>query len=186
MPTQIEIPGFCSVKVQQASGTLATLVELGITRNGVTVSYEHFYYDVPGDEFGGDDGPPIDVQWLGSIARVRCEFTKYNRTYLDAVLGLVQGSTFGDMNTQSSGSSKYPGELLFTPLNYTRVLLDNSIGDRMNFPRCIIRAPHEQNYSTKYASPIVEFEAHVHSYSASEWNLHNRFNGPTFPGTTEV
>lgn len=186
MPTQIEIPGFCSVKVQQASGAvyspLETLTELGITRNGVTVNYENFFYDVPGDEFGGDDGPPIDVQWLGAIARIRCEFTKYNRELLNAVLGIVHGSTFGDMNSQSSGSSKFPGELMFTPTNYTRVLLDNSIGDRRNFPRCIIRAPHEQNYATKYASPIVEFEAHVHDFGSGNWQLHNTSTAAAFPG----
>jgi hypothetical protein len=184
VPTQIEIPGYCSVMVQQVSGTLATLTELGITRNGVTVSYENFWYDVPGDEHGGDDGPPIDSQWLGAIARIRCEFTKYNRSVLEAVLGMMQGSTFGDMNTQASLSSKYPGELVFTPINYTRVLLNNSIGDRRNFPRCFIRAPHEQNYSTKYASPIVEFEAHVHDFGDGEVVVHNTSTEAGFPGET--
>lgn len=175
------------MRVQQASGNpLATLTELGITRNGVTVSYEHFYYDVPSDEFGGDDGPPADVQWLGSVARIRCEFTKYNRSILDAVLGLVQGSTFGDMNVQSSAESKYPGELMFTPMNYTRVLLYNQLGDRRNFPRCFIRAPHEQNYATKYASPIVEFEAHVHDYGGGVWQLHNTSIADEFPGAAVI
>lgn len=181
--TQIEIPGYCSVMVQQESGDLATLVELGITRNGVTVSYENFYYDVPGDEFGGDDGPPIDVQWLGAIARIRCEFTKYNRTYMDAVLGIMQGSTFGGMTVQSQlSTSKYPGELVFTRTNQTRVLLNNSIGDRRNFPKCFIRAPHEQNYATKYASPIVEFEAHVYDFGGGTLSLHNTSTSATFPG----
>jgi hypothetical protein len=190
VPTQIEIPGYCSVMVQQATGALGgitTLTELGITRNGVTVIYENFFYDVPGDEFGGDDGPPIDTQWLGAISRIRCEFTKYNRTVMEAVLGIVQGSTFGAMEVQGAGAgvSKQPGELMFTGTNFTRVVLNTSIGDRRNFPRCFIRAPHEQNYSTKYASPIVEFESHAHQDGNGDWVLHNTFVGEPedeFPG----
>lgn len=182
MAVQIHVPGWCKVSVQQGAGSqITSLTELGRTRNGVTVSYEHFWYDVPGDEFGGDDGPPIDSQWLGSIARIRCEFTKYERDVLNRVLGLFAGSQFGYMGAQGS-SIKYPGNLIFTNMAYLRVLLQPQIGDTRNFPRCIIRSPHEQNYATKYASPIVEFEAHVHEFSAGNSSLHNTSTAASFPG----
>lgn len=182
MAVQIHVPGWCKVSVQQETGSnIATLTELGRTRNGVTVSYEHFWHDVPGDEFGGDDGPPIDSQWLGSIARIRCEFTKYDRSVLFHVLGLFSGSTFGSMGAQNT-AIKYPGNLIFTGNQFLRVLLQPQIGDTRNFPRCIIRSPHEQNYATKYASPIVEFEAHVHEFSTGNFSLHNTSTSSEFPG----
>lgn len=181
MAAEIRVPGWCKVSVQQSSGTLATLTELGRTRNGVTVSFEHFWLDVPGDEFGGDDGPPIDAQFLGSVARIRCEFTKYDIDVLYAALGLLRGSDFGEMGVQGS-SEKYPGKLIFSPVNYTRVLLQPQIEQTRNFPRCFIRAPHEQNLATKYASPIVEFEAHVHDFGSGVLAVHNTSTSATFPG----
>lgn len=184
MAVEIHVPGWCQVFVQQRTASpsnITALTELGRTRNGVTVSYEHFWYDVPGDEFGGDDGPPIDSQWLGSIARIRCEFTKYDRSLLFNVLGLFAGSTFGRMGAQNT-AVKYPGNLIFSTNAYLRVLLKPQIGDTRNFPRCIIRSPHEQNYATKYASPIVEFEAHADELEMGDFVLHNTSQEAAFPG----
>lgn len=185
MASSIVVPGYCVVKVQMSGSPLASLTELGITRNGVTVSWETFYHDVPGDEFGGDDGPPIDTQFLGQLARIRCEFTKYDRTVMETVLGLYHGSSFGHMNAQGEGTSKYPGELAFTGTNYMRVLLLPQLVDTRNFPRCIIRAPNEQNFATKYASPIVEFEAHAAPTGSGEFYLHNRSVDAAFPGLAD-
>ena len=63
MPPQIQVAGLAPIKVD---GEL-----LGYTRNGADTTKEAYWLDVPGDENGGDDGPPIDVQYLGEIARVR-------------------------------------------------------------------------------------------------------------------
>lgn len=157
MATQVHLAGDTKIQVAQPGITLpggssGSYVDLGWSRNGVTVSYEDFFLDVPGDEYGGDDGPPIEIQWLGSIARIRCELTKYAKDVLFEIASRVNPTAWGALAD--------PGYLLFTNASITKVQLIN-INDKRVFPNCIIRAAIEYNYATKYTSPIIEFEAHA-------------------------
>ena len=47
------------------------LETLGYTQNGVQIEEELYTGDVKGDENGGEEGPPIDVQYFGEVHRVR-------------------------------------------------------------------------------------------------------------------
>lgn len=173
MAVEVFLAGVTLIKVAQPSVNLGDgsgiLVDLGYSRNGVTVAYEDFFHDVPGDQNGGDDGPPIETQWLGSLARIRCELTKYDDTIFKALAARVAGTTYG------STASKTVGQLMFSGAKTTRVLLSNS-NDTRNFNRCIIRAAIDVNYATKYTSPIIEFEAHADGNGV----LHNTSSSTSF------
>ena len=68
MAIAVIVDGLVTVKITPYGGAQASL---GYTRNGVDITFEGFFLDVMGDETGGDDGPPIDRQYLGEIARIR-------------------------------------------------------------------------------------------------------------------
>jgi hypothetical protein len=53
------------------TGSAGVLETVGYTRNGADLTTEGFWIDVPGDENGGDSGPPIEIQYVGEMARVR-------------------------------------------------------------------------------------------------------------------
>lgn len=144
------------------------LVELGYTRNGVNLNFDHYFLDVPGDEHGGDDGPPIEVQWLGAICRIRCEFTKYDENVYEFMAARVASESYGAIGGYDVG------HLMFSNVSTTRVLLISTIGgaqEVINFPMTFIRSAIEINHSSKYSSPIIEFEAH--KSINSPFPLHN-------------
>jgi hypothetical protein len=158
MAAQVQVFGPCNVYIDD--------VHLGLTRNGVEFTDEGFFLDVPGDENGGDEGPPIDVQYLGIIARLRMEFTKWNGTVGDTVAARVKGATVGTVDSQNNPS----GTLMFTDGNYFVVKLiptntsattpqNASIQYNVCFPRQAI----EINKGTKYSTFVIEFECHKDS-----------------------
>ena len=132
-------------------GFPTALQDLGYTRGGVDVRLEGHFLDVPGDENGGEEGPPIDVQILGETARVRAELTKYDKSVSDNVAARVSGGTAGTPAT--------PGTLMFAGAKYMRVCLVGT-SEPMNFPRCICREPIELNKGTKYSTLVFEFTAY--------------------------
>jgi hypothetical protein len=132
-------------------------VELGYTRNGVDFTDEGYFIDVPGDEFGGDEGPPIDIQFLGTIARFRCEFTKYDSAVAAQLAGRVNGAQAG---TVTSDNGNPPGTFLFQEELFYSVKLQNPNGGELTFPRAIIRNPIEINKGTKFSTLIMEVEGH--------------------------
>ncbi len=58
---RVAIPGV-------ASGALQ---DLGYTEDGADVVRNPFWAEVKGDQNGGTEGPPIDIQWLGETATIR-------------------------------------------------------------------------------------------------------------------
>ena len=74
MAVLVNVAGPTRILVKGAS----TAQFLGYTIEGVDINTEAFHLNVHGDQHGGDAGPPIDVQYLGQIAHVRCEFSKWD------------------------------------------------------------------------------------------------------------
>lgn len=163
MAMTVHTAGVTTVQIKALyNGAGSGLLDLGQTRNYAEVTKEAFFLDVPGDANGGDDGPPIEIQYLGEIARIRVELTKYDTTTADIVRARVTGSTAGTY----TGTGNVVGKKMFdvvssgTPDPRTmRVLLSNANDDR-NFNRCIPRMPIEIGRGTKYSTLICEFEAH--------------------------
>lgn len=147
MAREVHVAGPVLTKV----GFPTSLEELGYTRGGVDVRKEGYFLDVPGDENGGEEGPPIEVQFFGATARIRLELTKYDGTVADKVSARVNGATDGTPAT--------PGTLMFAGNKHQRVCLHGT-NRVLNFPRCLCREPVELNAGTKFSTLIFEFTAY--------------------------
>ena len=158
MAASVLVAGVAEVQVYSYSAVsgAAGMKILGYTRNGVEITKEGFFLDVPGDSNGGDDGPPIDVQYHGETARIRCDLTKFDNALADEIKARIADQD----NDNTPGTPDTAGALMFAGGETFRVLI-NSAGDPINFPRAFVRFPIEQNRGTKFSTLIFEFEAHA-------------------------
>jgi len=143
MAVQVQVAGLATIKID---GEI-----LGYTRNGADVTKEGYWLDVPGDQNGGDDGPPVDIQYLGEVARVRLEMTKWEETVADKIRARVKA--------QAVGQPADAGTLMFRDAKYLRLTIDAPNLPR-NFPVAIPRMPIEMNRGTKFSTLVCEFECH--------------------------
>jgi len=145
-----QVAGVCNVQVGTGQG--GALEPLGYTRNGAEITLEPFMLDVPGDQNGGDDGPPVDIQELGEIGRVRLELTKWNADVAAKVQARLKDGVAGTKAT--------PGTLIFADEKYFRLLLGTPTLP-LNFPIGIPRNAIEVNKGTKFSTLVMEFECHA-------------------------
>lgn len=148
MAMSVVVPGRTLVRVGLANGSVATL---GYSRDRVDVVADPFYQDVPGDQNGGDAGPPIEVLYLGEIARVRCELSKFDPAVAATVSSRVYGATAG--TPAATGTTMFAGTRCFT------LILDNANAPR-TFPRAVAKFATSQDRSSKYSTFVCEFECH--------------------------
>ena len=164
---QVFGPALVSVSTFYYQAGESDYYPLGYTRNGVDQTEEAFWLDVPGDEHGGDDGPPIDIQFLGGIVRVRSEFTKWNVNNVNMVRGRVEDSGAGTpvigegyIPCKAIGSLQIAGQSAFAlRIRPSCTVVGNSYYQYF-FPIAIPRAPIELNHATKFATVVMEFECH--------------------------
>ena len=159
-------------------GVSGTWYPLGFTRNGVDQTDEAFWLDVPGDEYGGDDGPPLDVQFLGAVVRLRCELTKWNVDNVNIIRarlntpgalighGYINCSAIGELALQGDGEDSYSFPLVIEPA----CLNSGQVYGAYIFYRAIPRMPIEINHATKFSTVVCEFECHrVSSGTYTGW-----------------
>jgi hypothetical protein len=150
---QVFVPGAALIQVD-AGETPGVLVDLGYSRNGVDIALDGFYVNVPGDENGGDEGPPIEVLQLGQTARVRLELTKWD----PAVIDVLNSRRWGGGATP--GTPPSVGIMMFGGA-YTHRLLIKTTSRPFNFVRAFVRGPIEvPQYGSKFATVVCEFECH--------------------------
>jgi len=156
------VAGLCTVKVGTGEGN--ALESAGYSRNGAEITKEAFMLDVPGDENGGDDGPPVDIQNLGEIIRVRLELTKYDRDVTIKIEPREKGGSAGVIAT--------PGALMFAGEKFMRLLLSTP-NNPVNFPWAIPREPIDVNLGTKFSTLLLEFVCYKDPTSANTGVIYN-------------
>lgn len=149
MALQVNVGGATLIKVDTGSGD--ALESLGYTINGTEETWEAFMENVPGDQKGGDQGPPIDVQYFGDIIRIRMELSKYDPLVAAKVEARRKGATGGSVPTA--------GTLMFGESKAFRLVLVNT-NSPINFPRAILRSPINFNRGSKFSRLILEWECH--------------------------
>lgn len=172
MAAAVQVSGACAVYVQYANYATNAISLLGYTRNGVTVTEHHHYINVPGDQLGGDEGPPIDVQYLGGMATIHLELTKWDTAVMEYIRRQVDAATLGTPTAAGQlmfSASKF-GRLLIRPALY--VAQTTGIEAVQNFPRVITRNPIEISRGSKYAVAVCQFEAHA-DVNGVLWNTTN-------------
>ncbi len=148
------------------------LRELGYTREGAEISEETFWLDVPGDERGGEAGPPIEVQSMGQVDRVRLEMTKWDDTIMSLIRANVPAGIAGQPYVLP------PGTLVFSNAKFFRLLIlgstistfNSGAGEPRNYPCAIPRAPRELNKGSKFSTQVLEFECHLLPGQTALWN----------------
>jgi hypothetical protein len=135
------------IKVNAAS----SLEDLGYTRNGADTRSRGYFVEVPGDENGGEQGPPIDIQLMGEVASVRLELTKWDPTVAAKVLSRCKGV--------SEGVAPTAGTLLFGE-SKTVVLAIVGATKTVTFGRAFLRGDWDLNKGSRYSMLVLEFECH--------------------------
>jgi len=143
MAKAVQVPGVCEILT--GTGSAGALESMGYSINGVDVEEDEFLIDVPGDENGGDEGPPIDIQSLGQVHTLRFDLSKYDADVVAKLLPSVRGGTAGTQPTM--GSLLFAGSLGF------RVVLKcvNATNNSRNYLNCVFRdSPKGHNLGTKW------------------------------------
>lgn len=148
MAATVVVPGPATIKIQITGGSIQTL---GFTRNGVEISENTYLLDVPGDENGGDEGTPIDVQFLSEAHVLRLNLTKWDTAVAVDLFKKTPGSTINS----TLGTPTTAGTLLFAQGGTYRVLIDSANFDR-NYPRCVLRGAIEHSVGSKYQALMME------------------------------
>lgn len=152
------------VTVKVGTGSAGALETLGCTRNGADLVTEGFWIDVPGDENGGDSGPPIDIQYLPEMARVRIELTKFDQDVLTKVMRKL------NTGSKTAGTIATAGTFVFLNSLFYRLVLDCATQPR-NFPVAVPRAPTQRNMGTRFTMKVLEFDCYAHPNTGVLWDL---------------
>lgn len=150
MAEQVNVAGKCLIKV--GTGSEGALETLGYSINGVIISEDTFTGDVPGDENGGDQGPPIDIQYFGEIHRISMDLSKYDPVIAAKIQAKYRGGAAGTTGT--------PGSLFFAASTTYRLLLVATNFVRNYLVTLPCRQPQEFNAGTKFSVQRFLFEAH--------------------------
>ena len=167
MAAQVQRAKVTTIKVDMGGGE--GLETLGYALDVPEHRDQAFHHDVPGDEHGGPQGPPIDVQLLGRVSHVRCEMSKYDATVAKRVQARLNAEGAGNWGTMDTADI---GTLMIQDSKTFRVLLSNT-NDPRNFPICLCRQPVEIGVGTKFSTLIFEFEAHRNQSTGVIWNTVN-------------
>ena len=148
MAITVNVAGLATIKI--AAG--GALQDFGYTMDGARITTEGFTVNVPGDENGGDEGPPVEIQYLGEIVRVRLEMTKWDVSVGNVLSARFKGGT--------AGVPVAAGSLVFSAGGYFRLVI-SAANAPWNFPcATLIKQPIEINAGTKYSKLLVEFECY--------------------------
>ena len=161
MGKTVNVAGLALIRTAIGGGALA---DFGYTQNGVQITTEGHSINVPGDENGGDDGPPIEIQYLGETARVRLEMTKWDTVVGNQLAARLAGG--------APGAPGMPGSLVFAGGKYFRLVIQTANLDKSwNFPCAVLtRTPIEINVGTKFSRLVCEFECYKHPLTGILYN----------------
>lgn len=143
-------PNVCGAAlIKTGTGSAGALESLGYTANGAEISENQYYGDIHGDQNGGDEGPPIDIQIFGETHLIRIDLTSYDETVADNIRKM--GGTLGTPLTS--------GGLMFTGSLAVRLVILTTTYPR-NYPRVVFRGAKEVNKGTKFSRLRLEATAY--------------------------
>lgn len=161
MAVEIQVTGPATIKVD--TGSSNALETLGYSEDSISIEFPAFWSDVYGDAHGGREGPPIDSQYLGQIARGRLVLTRWDAAVFAKLEARVYGGTAGTVSSSDIGALMLQGS------KTTRLVLDSAVRPK-NFPLTIFREAIELPMGTKHSILVIPFEARRNLSSGVLWN----------------
>ena len=159
MAATLHIPGPTEVSVQFSPGGTAGPVEvLGYTIEGVDIELDVKTRDVYGDQNGGQDGPPIDIQQFGQLATVRGVFNKFDSAVMEKIKSRSDGAT-------TPGQNIDVGCLLAQENQGHRLVIKptktGTACPIYNFAFAVARQPIPFRYGSKVKEVTVNWQCHA-------------------------
>jgi hypothetical protein len=151
----IQVPGLVHVLFAMPS-SYTTLFKLGESENGIQVRKNPMMGRVSGDRYGGNEGAPIEMQFLGLTAEFELALSRWDPvqlTKLETFGGLL--TTAGTVPLQSIGALLLRDRGIRVLLYCTR---DPS--QSINFPCCTWDKPQTVGKATKYSVAGLGVTAH--------------------------
>ncbi len=156
-----------TIQVDQASNiwiaanAAGTLEELGYTTDGSSVTEQIFTKEVHSDEYGGEEGPPADIQYLGEMHIIRLRLSRYDESIANKIRASTAGGTAGTPATR--------GTLYKQDAKTWRLLIKTANRPR-NYLCAIFREPREFNKGTKYSELQVTAHCFEPTLGAALYN----------------
>jgi hypothetical protein len=153
MADGIQIAGRVEVFTQIVN-TTGNLIKLGECMDMADIEDRAFFNNISGDRHGGPQGPPIDMQYLGSIYVVRLELSRFDTAEMDKLIKRQVLATAGTIPIGTNG----PGTLMLAA-NTFRLCLKSPTRP-INFPCVLLRDSIQYSMGTKFTSMAMQFECH--------------------------
>ena len=167
MTLQVFVAGKADVYIAPAGGVLQFL---GNTQNGVRRSVQVFKGNVSGDENGGDEGAPIEIQLFGEIHRPRLELTKFDPDVGALILPLMARGSPG-IQYPSAAAEYWPGDLVFANNAFYRLCIKFLNGSVWNYPcATFLEDPYELNGGTKFSTWVLNPICYKHPTTGILWD----------------
>lgn len=182
---KFNVPGAIKVQVEGLSG-VSGLADLGYTNDGVEIEEREFTIECKTDRYGGEQGPPADVQSLGREAIIRLNLTEFNAEYFHMLESRMPRNSLA---ASAPGQILTPGTLKFSNTGgggLIRCLL-NGILDiaavaasvatvelltPRNYPFCEVVDASSRNLGSRHARAMLTLKARqgVVSSNVVLWN----------------
>lgn len=141
-------------RITVAAPYTSTLLELGISTDGVRYQNHPFYTEVHGDRNGGQQGPPIEKQYLGEIVIVSFTLSTFTAATIDVVRkrGILASNGY---NTQDQ-----IGGFMLTNRAMRLCIMPESATDVRNFWCAVPVQAIEVTEGSKFSEWAMTFECH--------------------------
>lgn len=146
--------------------TGATLVQfhslrLGYSEDRIQIDETPFFHEVKSDAYGGSEGPPCDVQYLGSVVYVRCALNRFNRTNIKTINSIaIISSEDPDEHTTEPGVMPRPGWYMRQDDGMYELVL-SSKEYIVTFSKAVLRQGRKWTMGTRHQAFILMFECHI-------------------------
>lgn len=135
--------------IKTGTGGSDALETLGYTEDGARVIEQILSIPVPGDQNGGPEGIPIDIQYLGEIHIVQLVLTKWDTAIEAKVSPKIKGGTAGQVGTAG---------LLYSADSKAFRLLISPTARPRNYLAAIPMGSWDINKGTKFSRRVMEFQ----------------------------
>ena len=135
-------------------------LDLGYSEDRIQIHERPFWHEVKSDAYGGTEGPPCDVQYLGSIAIVTCLLNRFNEANLRLISTLNINKQALPSERVSPGVMPNTGLYMRQDLCMCELWLINKTYS-LKYERAFLRNGRQFSVGTRHQSFALVFECHV-------------------------